>query len=108
MLSWDKTPALSQLLDENEPEKWARRNITAVKEDISNVWFQRYFRRIYRMFSTFESLPPMISVSGVDGAGKSTVLVYLRELLEGKYRRKLILLRHRPCVLPILSSFKHG
>ncbi len=49
-----------------------------------------------------------ISISGVDGAGKSTVIQLLKDKLEKKYRKKVIVLRHRPSVLPILSSMKYG
>jgi thymidylate kinase len=50
----------------------------------------------------------MLSFSGVDGAGKSTILGEMRELLQEKYRRKVVVLRHRPCLLPILSAWKYG
>ncbi|MEM7656526.1 MAG: hypothetical protein AAF399_10390 [Bacteroidota bacterium] len=51
---------------------------------------------------------PTITLSGVDGAGKSTILAHLQEMLENKYRRKVVSLRQRPSILPILSSFKYG
>ncbi len=50
----------------------------------------------------------VISFSGVDGAGKSTVLENINDTLKNKYRQRTILLRHRPSILPILSSFVHG
>jgi thymidylate kinase len=50
----------------------------------------------------------MLSFSGVDGAGKTTILGEMRELLQQKYRRKVVVLRHRPCLLPILSAWKYG
>ncbi len=49
-----------------------------------------------------------ISFSGVDGAGKSTTIDNIRIELEEKFRKKTVLLRHRPSILPILSSFIHG
>ena len=49
-----------------------------------------------------------ITFSGVDGAGKSTILQEVKELLEQKYRRNVVVLRHRPSLLPILSSFRYG
>lgn len=49
-----------------------------------------------------------ISFSGVDGAGKSTMLELSKRLLEEKYRNRIVILRHRPSILPILSSFKYG
>jgi thymidylate kinase len=50
----------------------------------------------------------VVTFSGVDGAGKSTVLENVRQLLQRKYRQKTIVLRHRPSILPILSSIQYG
>lgn len=50
----------------------------------------------------------MLTVSGVDGVGKSTIIEILKEQLELKYRKDVVLMRHRPKVLPILSTFKYG
>ncbi len=50
----------------------------------------------------------VITFSGVDGAGKTTVMDNTEKLLKEKYKEKIIRLRHRPQVLPILSSYKYG
>lgn len=50
----------------------------------------------------------IITFSGVDGAGKSTILGDLKEVLKNKYRKKVVVLRHRPSLLPILSAWTHG
>jgi thymidylate kinase len=50
----------------------------------------------------------MFTFSGVDGAGKSTVIDQLKQMLEDRYRKQVIVLRHRPSILPILSSYKYG
>ena len=50
----------------------------------------------------------VISFSGVDGAGKSTVINHLKENLEQRFRKKVIILRHRPSLLPILSAYIYG
>lgn len=50
----------------------------------------------------------VITFSGVDGAGKSTIIEDIRADLSRKYRRNVVVLRHRPAVLPILSAYKHG
>jgi thymidylate kinase len=50
----------------------------------------------------------MLTFSGVDGAGKSTILQEVKEMLEKKYRKKVIVIRHRPSMLPILSAWKYG
>lgn len=50
----------------------------------------------------------IITFSGVDGAGKSTIIEDSLCLLRGKYRKKVIVLRHRPSLLPIISAWKYG
>lgn len=50
----------------------------------------------------------IITFSGVDGAGKSTIINDTLCLLGGKYRKKVIVLRHRPSLLPIISAWKYG
>lgn len=50
----------------------------------------------------------IITFSGVDGAGKTTILTKVKELLEEKYKKEVIVIRHRPSILPILSAIKHG
>ena len=50
----------------------------------------------------------IITFSGVDGAGKSTIIEDIRANLSKKYRKQVVVLRHRPAVLPILSAFRHG
>lgn len=50
----------------------------------------------------------IITFSGVDGAGKSTIIEHTKNLLEKKFRRKVVVIRHRPSLLPILSAFTHG
>jgi thymidylate kinase len=50
----------------------------------------------------------VITFSGVDGAGKSTIIERVKERLQNKYRKEVVLLRHRPGILPILSAIKHG
>ncbi|MFN8154942.1 MAG: hypothetical protein U0Y08_11685 [Bacteroidia bacterium] len=49
-----------------------------------------------------------VTFSGVDGAGKSTVIEEIRQSLQEKYRQKIVVLRHRPSLLPILSTFRYG
>jgi len=50
----------------------------------------------------------VMTFSGVDGAGKSTVIEKLKYRLEKKYRRRVVVLRHRPSLLPILSVWTKG
>ena len=48
-----------------------------------------------------------ISFSGVDGAGKTTILTLVKEALLAR-GHKVVELRSRPSLLPILSAFKYG
>ena len=50
----------------------------------------------------------IITISGVDGVGKSSVIEKLKKQIQTKYRKEVVLLRHRPRVLPILSALKYG
>jgi thymidylate kinase len=50
----------------------------------------------------------VISFSGVDGAGKSTVLYTIKDELETLYRKQVVVLRHRPSIFPILSAIANG
>ncbi len=49
-----------------------------------------------------------MTFSGPDGSGKSTILEDVKHLLDKKYRKKTVVVRHRPSLLPILSSYVHG
>ena len=50
----------------------------------------------------------VITFSGVDGAGKSTIIEGIKEQISIRYRRNVVVLRHRPSILPILSAYKYG
>ncbi|MDX2172772.1 MAG: hypothetical protein SFY56_06600 [Bacteroidota bacterium] len=50
----------------------------------------------------------IITFSGVDGAGKSTVIENLKQIVEKQLRKRVIVLRHRPSILPILSALTKG
>ena len=52
--------------------------------------------------------PYVIMVVGVNGVGKTTIIDNYKKIIEEKYRKEVILLRHRPRILPILSALKHG
>ncbi|MBC7387856.1 MAG: hypothetical protein H7329_01470, partial [Opitutaceae bacterium] len=72
---------------------WLKNKINYLKDTLIDILHNRGFT---------------LTVSGVDGAGKSTVIEEIKLLLENKYRRKVVVLRHRPSILPILSAYVHG
>ena len=50
----------------------------------------------------------VITFSGVDGVGKTTIVERVKIRLKYKYRKEVVLLRHRPGILPILSAIIYG
>lgn len=50
----------------------------------------------------------IITFSGVDGAGKSTIIENVKHEIEKRLRRKVVVIRHRPSLLPILSAITKG
>ncbi|MBX5481015.1 MAG: hypothetical protein IRZ16_04075 [Myxococcaceae bacterium] len=50
----------------------------------------------------------VVTFYGADGSGKSTILEDVARELRERYRKRVVILRHRPGLLPILSAFIHG
>lgn len=50
----------------------------------------------------------MITFSGVDGAGKSTIIENTKIEIEKKLRKRVVVIRHRPSLLPIISAWSKG
>lgn len=50
----------------------------------------------------------IVTFSGVDGAGKSTVIDNMAFRIEKQLRKQVVVLRHRPSFLPILSVWSKG
>lgn len=50
----------------------------------------------------------IITFSGVDGAGKTTILSELKRILAEERHQKVKVIRHRPGILPILSAWRMG
>ncbi|MCZ8145291.1 hypothetical protein [Flavobacterium sp.] len=50
----------------------------------------------------------VITFSGVDGAGKTTVIDNIAVQIEKQLRKPVVILRHRPSILPILSVWVKG
>jgi len=77
-----------------------------------NNMLKRLFRQIRYLIDVITDFAQnrgvMLTFSGVDGAGKSTILQEVKEMLEKKYRKKVVVIRHRPSMLPILSAWKYG
>jgi thymidylate kinase len=86
--------------------------VKALKARPENLGFRKMANRVNYLIDTFrESFFKkgfVITFSGVDGAGKSTVIESVKHQIEKNYRRKVIVLRHRPALLPMLTAWKHG
>lgn len=50
----------------------------------------------------------VITFSGVDGIGKSTIIELFSNEIRAIHRKEVVLLRHRPRILPILSAVRKG
>lgn len=68
--------------------------------------------KIYYLVDTIKNaIEPkglVITFSGVDGSGKSTVIENTKKEIEKKMRRRVTVIRHRPSLLPILSAWTKG
>jgi len=91
-------------------------NKSLIKNQISNQQINSGFRFLKNSINyTIDTLRSLIfqkglviSFSGVDGAGKSTLIGDVAQRLKRDYRKKVIVLRHRPSLFPILSAFRYG
>lgn len=85
-------------------------------KSLSDMAFNRGFyglkNRLVYFFDSLNSLffnhGLIVTFSGVDGAGKSTVIELAKREIEKKLRKSVVVIRHRPSLLPILSSVKYG
>ncbi len=50
----------------------------------------------------------VITFSGVDGAGKSTIIENVKGEIDKRFRKEVVVIRHRPSLLPILSAWTKG
>ena len=81
----------------NMPEN---KDLQAFKNKLS------YITDTIRSFFALDGM--IITFSGVDGAGKSTIIEKVKYRLEKQLRKRVIVIRHRPSILPILSALTKG
>lgn len=87
----------------------AKRNIIKALREVSTNQGWNYIANTFRYFAdAFSGKGFVITFSGVDGAGKSTVITNIAEMVEEKFRKPVKVLRHRPSILPILSVYTKG
>lgn len=92
--------------------RFTKKIVEIVHQSNSNFIFNRAINKVRYLFDVMGDMlyhrGIIITFSGVDGAGKSTMIEEVKSALQSKYRQKTIVLRHRPSVFPILSSFRYG
>lgn len=95
---------------DNDVPKWKLSVLTGTKKANSGInYVINYFNYLVDTLTVFlQAKGRIITFSGVDGAGKTTVIEKLKYALEKRYRRRVVVLRHRPSVLPILSVWTKG
>lgn len=95
---------------QNDKAKKALKKIISLKKD--NRYFNKIRNQLVYWFdvarSLFQQSGMVITFSGVDGAGKSTVIDTVKMIIEKKLRRNVVVIRHRPSILPILSAWIEG
>ena len=78
------------------------------RENKGIYYFRNSFYYLYDTILRSFSKGYVITFSGVDGAGKSTIIENVKNIIEKQLRKPVIVLRHRPCVLPIISVLCRG
>lgn len=93
-------------------QKEATKMIETIDKDSINSPLKKLTRKMTYSGITLSRLlnPPgkIITFSGVDGAGKSTIISKMVQKIENDFDKNVVVLRHRPGILPILSSYKYG
>ena len=94
-------------------EKGKEHNLSFVFQKYhQNQGVNKYFNKVTYLFDVIRSLKVkkglIVTFSGVDGAGKSTIIENVKKELEKKHRKKVVVIRHRPSLLPILSAWTKG
>lgn len=86
--------------------------LSFIKKQKANRKFKGLTNKINYIIDTVKTVisqkGTIITFSGVDGAGKTTVINNLKYKIEKQLRKKVIVLRHRPSLLPILSAWTKG
>lgn len=83
-----------------------------LKQQKANKWLYGVINKLNYVLDTLITMflhkGYVMTFSGVDGAGKSTVIENIKQKVEKQLRRRVVILRHRPSLLPILSTYVYG
>lgn len=102
---------LSRVFD-SEEGKMQKSLLHLLKQKMVNQGIKGLAQQIlYQAFalrSLLQGGGMIVTFSGVDGAGKSTLISEVKHRLEKVHRRRVVVIRHRPSLLPILSAWTKG
>ncbi|MGB0403856.1 MAG: hypothetical protein ACPGEG_07135 [Salibacteraceae bacterium] len=88
-----------------------RRILNAIQNSEMSSW-NKFKLKVDYLVDTLKSawFHPgfIITFSGVDGAGKSTIIEIVKKEISDKYRKEIVQLRHRPGILPMLNAYRVG
>ncbi len=95
------------------PQKVNKSLLHSIKQQKENRGFSYFRNTIQYLYDTLNCFYQgrkgfVITFSGVDGAGKSTVIEKVANMIEKQIRKPVVILRHRPSILPILSALAQG
>lgn len=101
------------LVDNNSALSNTRQTtIAQLKKNTPNKGLGMLLNTCQYLVDTAKAILPskgfVMTFSGVDGAGKSTIISHISNKIEKELRMKVVTLRHRPSLLPILSAWKYG
>lgn len=89
-------------------KKALMRKLRKIKENRGLNAVKNMVLYFYDTLTSFRRRGFVVTFSGVDGAGKSTVIENVAQLIEKQLRLPVVILRHRPSVLPIISVIFKG
>ena len=78
-------------LEFNHPKKYVSNRLQYIIDSIKTFFFDKGF---------------IVTFSGVDGAGKTTIIENVKEILEKKYRKRVVVLRHRKRIILHLIHYQ--
>jgi len=110
----EENVALDEILYCNFIDNTVRKNelVEKLNKKPENSLFNRILNTFNYYYDTVKqvlfSKGLIITFSGVDGAGKTTVIENITREIEKRLRKQVVVLRHRPSVLPILSAWTKG
>jgi thymidylate kinase len=96
---------ITHCINENRNEQ--SRLLQFIKKNPNNQSFSYIKNMVFYVLDAIKSYTNnsgyIITFSGVDGAGKSTVIEQIAERIQKQLRKPVVVLHHRPSILPILS-----